>query len=337
MIPFTVQTGDFLAVYIEMSVSFTQYRSLIDGLIFNCGATVASRVYDRTHGHGIYTQNEHNSKFIENIVIVDPFGGGLQIYGTDGKTNNYRVSQVILCNASLQLGGSQPAENLFADRIYSYGNLNKGIVSSVGYSDTQNVNDNLTDSIFAWRNQSSNVNIQFWDRLSFLRNTLYTRQDYGSLWLREQARRGWTWDHQIYHHVPHEARPPFALRDDKINEMDFERWTRQTGFDKASSFDHTLPAQDLRWFRLWEGAWAVAIYNLARADAVAVTLEFLEPGMTYRFRNAQDYFEDHWTATYADGDVLIDMVNRSVRTPFAASGPIWPWNPEFAVFVVEQV
>ncbi|MFI5120034.1 MAG: right-handed parallel beta-helix repeat-containing protein, partial [Thermoanaerobaculia bacterium] len=49
-------------------------------IIYNCGWDGAT---DRGHGHGIYVQNLTGTKTIENNIIFNQYGTGLNVYGSD--------------------------------------------------------------------------------------------------------------------------------------------------------------------------------------------------------------------------------------------------------------
>jgi hypothetical protein len=76
---------------------------------------------DRTHGHGIYTQNDTGWKYYENNVIVNSFDKDTQMYGSDASSlNNFTFEGNTWMNKTALFGGDSPINNLTIDKNYFY-------------------------------------------------------------------------------------------------------------------------------------------------------------------------------------------------------------------------
>ncbi len=115
---------------------------------------------DRQHGHGIYTQNEYDTKRIADNVLFSNFQIGIKIYSEKGSMRGFDLEGNTVFNAgagagegfeksrNILIGGGTPAENITLKDNYTYqAGPHQGVVE-LGYGSNTNTNLTLTDNYF---------------------------------------------------------------------------------------------------------------------------------------------------------------------------------------------
>ena len=107
---------------------------------------------DRGHGHGLYTQNDAQTKTIKDCIIFDVFSFGIHAYTENSKINNYVFDGCVCFNAAslangtdrnILVGGYQVAQNITVKNCMTFGSA----IVNIGYNAGAN-NVTLTDNYF---------------------------------------------------------------------------------------------------------------------------------------------------------------------------------------------
>jgi len=98
---------------------------------------------DRSHGHGIYSQNQTGGKSLKDTIIHDNAEHNIQIYGSDtAYIDNYTLSGVVSYNAGslwsdggrvVLLGGGSVTHNDTLSNVYTYYNGGFGSGGTAGF------------------------------------------------------------------------------------------------------------------------------------------------------------------------------------------------------------
>ncbi len=121
----------------------------------------------------------------------------------------------------------------------------------------------------------------------------------------------------------------------------FSNWKSKTGFDGASTYSASLPAQTRSFVipnRYETGRAHVVVYNWESASSASVDLSAigLRSGQAFEVRDAQNFFGPPvYTGTYSGGAVSLNL-NLSAVAPIIGNRHLTNTHtePKFNVFVV---
>jgi Right handed beta helix region len=292
---------------------------------------------DRGHGHGIYTQNQAGTKTIEDNVIFNQFGKGIQAYGSDAYVDNYVFQGNVSFNNGSLAGGR--------DQNYLVGGTTNGshnIVFTHNYSfidqeDTgqrfgdgpANDDIDLSDNYFV-----GFTDINDWQQVKLTGTTFVGWNTL--VQLTRPASATYAWNDNSYTRQD-QVWDPFGFNS---GTYDFAGWQSATGYDGGSSYVQGPPtgtkiAVEPNAYEA--GRANVVVYNWSGLASVSVDLsQVLEPGQGYEVRNAEDYFAAPVASgTYDGGLINLPMTGLSVAQPIGnAPYPAPATAPTFNVFIV---
>jgi hypothetical protein len=298
---------------------------VINMIIHNCGVGIGiwqdatnSEVYgnliyyngwnapDRTHGHGIYSQNVAPSRrTIRDNIFYANYSYNIQVYGESAHLDNHTVDGNIALwdgaaasppggGASINMGGGASSNNNSLTNNAFYGFAGQGGL------DFSRGNQNVT----------------------MTGNMVGTPAGGGGdLYLTSQTGAVTITGNNFY--------------DDFIEPSDYatlwpsNNWYLSPGAAPSGSWILVRP-------NAYEpGRGHVAVFNWSHASSVPVDLSsILSVGSSYEIRNAQNFFGTPvLSGTYSGGRVSIPMAASSVEAPAGAAAPI-ATGPEFNAFVV---
>jgi PKD repeat protein len=302
---------------------------IINMVIHNCGQGIGiwqdatnSEIYgsliyyngwnapDRTHGHGIYSQNAAPSRrTVRDNIVYGNYSYNIQVYAESARLDNHTIDGNVCFwdaaaanppggGATINMGGGASATGnaLTNNAFYGFpgggaldfsrGNQNVTMTGNMsGFPVTST--DGEQGGYIDFGTNSGSVNISS--------NTFYTSgaspSNYRSLY-----------PSNTYIIWP----------------------TNPTGtriLVRPNSYE--------------PGRGHVAVFNWGHAASVSVDLSsVLSVGSSYEIRNAQNFFGTPTrTGTYAGGTVSIPMATSSVEVPAGAAAPN-PTGPEFNAFIV---
>jgi hypothetical protein len=320
---------------------------LYGNMIFNCGS-------EGWHGHGIYTQNDVGLKQINDNVIFNQFGRGLQIYPNPGNTTGYYVEGNIIFNNGVLSSPDTLNNNILAysyapfqtSRItlnenYTYSNLtamltggSRDINVMLGNPDLIDNGDlTLTNNYFVGGGPVAAISR--WTSLRSTNNTFVGPNTIFSLSL------------------PQETQPqPYGMDSNTFwggisgypfwyngTPLSFSNWKQWTTRDQNSNYTQTSPTGTkivLRPNKYERGRAHIIVYNWAKSSTVDVDVSsVLGIGAQFEVRNAQDYTgQPILVGTYYGGVLRLPMTGLKVAVPvgFTAAPP--PTGPAFNVFVL---
>jgi hypothetical protein len=298
---------------------------------------------DRSHGHGIYTQNDTGRKAITDNIIFDQFGLGIQAFSSPAaQVRNYDVMRnIVFNNGTLQPGGFGLDNILFAG-----GNDPKSGINVVGNHSYHTPGRQSGYSRLGWQWDGDNADIMVrgnywigggpavalwnWAGVTFEENTVFSENT--SVELAAKGMSSYSWNRNRY----------FGTGSFRANNngLLWDGWKSTTGLDRDSAYQPGRPS----------GVWAfvtpnqyepgrgnIVIYNWDKAPGVAVDLSgVVRVSANFAIRDAQNFFgAPILTGRYAGGSVTIPMTGLTVAaTVGQVPHPPTHTAPEFGVFVV---
>lgn len=256
---------------------------------------------DRSHGHGIYTQNSTGSRMIRENIAFSQFSHGIHAYGSEvAYLDNITFEGNVAFNngiigrtgfeRDLLLGGGRIAQNPIIRENFTYGGAQSNLGYAAGCNNAEVSNNYLVGA-------SPLTLVRCAPRMTG--NTFYSLNA-----------AQWGWD------------------------------TFPTNVPTNTYFTKTPPANVVKVRpNLYEaGRGHVIVYNWTRQPYVDVDISSLSlsPGDVFEVRDAQNFYAAPVvTGVYQGGTVSIPMTGLTV-VPAIGNVPKQPKHtgPEFAVFVV---
>lgn len=325
----------------------SQNSEYYGNIIFNNGWYAT----DRGHGHGIYAQNNTGTKTYTDNVILNNFGGGWQIYGSEkAQLNNFYFEGNVSFNDRWLMGGGAPLQNLTLKNNFSYRDK-----VQLGYSAQNNDGLVMTNnyfpggiSLFWWKNITATGNTIFEynslnspvsllfagvpDLSTFhFNNNIYYR---GKLPNSRKLSFGWT-NTLLENNNPGRS-GEFYLPDWKRNKQDEDLVVEYFPNKDESNVVLNGNKVFIRKNRYDATKATIIIYNWDKAATVAVNVAgILNPGDTYELRNTQNYFGDIITAKFKKGKLIVPMTGHTVAKPLGYNKELTSTTfPEFGTFIL---
>lgn len=261
---------------------------------------------DRSHGHGIYTQNEQGVRRVSDNIIFSQFSHGIHAYGSDAATLDRieLTGNIVFNNGALDrqyydrnilLGGERQAVAPVLDSNYTYYTplVRHGGENNVGY------NGGCADLI--------------------ARNNYFAGQVRGGIPLRLADRCAG----EITGNVFYGAVEPALATMYPDNQYLAEAPTGVKVFVRPNKYDRARAH--------------VVVYNWDRLPEVTVDLSALpfEPSAQVELKDVQDYFGAPVVSQpFHDGRVAVPMRAAHAAPPVGNLEAPRPTQPEFAAFVV---
>ena len=308
-------------------------------VIYNNGTT--------SFDHGIYTQNATGTKTIRENVVLNNYGYGIHVYGSDTAS---LVGFDISGNASFHngslgtqgptpgilVGGGSPAARIVVRNNSIYDRPLTATTMRIG-SSAANVDAQVTGNTVAGFSS-----YEHWSSLAVSGNTFYGSTTVIELMTSLTVPGAWlSWNGNTYFSQEMQWQP-FNLMVGSSNQgLFFPGWKTAAGADSASSYTKSAPQGtrvEVRPSPYEPGRGNVIVYNWALAASVSADLStILAPGAQYEIRSAQNYSgAPLLTGTYTGGTVALPMTVTTVATPVGLVAPS-STAPEFNVFVVTTV
>jgi Concanavalin A-like lectin/glucanases superfamily/Purple acid Phosphatase, N-terminal domain len=263
---------------------------------------------DRTHGHGIYTQNQTGTKrFIDNMIFYNG-NHGIHAYGSSSAhLNNFVFEGNTLFNngelfpntvgRNLLLGGGQGVHsatvqnNMIYRRPATVNSLSSDFM--VGFDGTGVHNSTIRNNYVA----GNSYLLGAFNNVDLSSNTFYgsVNSDTGSVSVRYPS-----------------------------NQYLSSRPTGTRVFLRPNPYDTN------------RANLTIYNWNLLNTVSVDVSTFNLRPGDQYAIRNALNYYGDVITGTYTGGQLNIPMTGRTVAAPAGLTAPPTTF-PEFGAFVLTKV
>jgi hypothetical protein len=260
---------------------------------------------DRSHGHGIYTQNEQGVRRVSENIIFSQFSHGIHAYGSDAASLDHieLTGNVVFNNGALDrsyydrnilLGGARSAAAPVLDSNYTYYTplVRHGGENNVGYNGGC-VNLIARNNYFAGQVRGG-VPLRLADRCS---GVIAGNVFYGAM---EPAIA------TAYPDNAYLSEPPTGLK----------VFVRPNRYDPSRAH--------------------VVVYNWDRLPEVTIDLSALsfDPGAVVELRDAQDYFGEPAVAQpLLDGRITVPMRGARPAAPVGNLATPRHTQPEFAVFV----
>jgi hypothetical protein len=302
-------------------------------LVFNNGW----KAPDRSHGHGLYLQNNSGYKIVDDNILLGGFGDTMHVYGSSASfLRNFQFRGNAMYNGRLLFGGSSPIENMVFDSNYAYNHW-----VEFGYGANGNYGLSVTNNYLM-----AGVNFQNWKSFSMTNNTLFdSAQHSASRVLALTTPAGvapsaYVMDRNTYYQA-RTAGDEFYIPGQ--GGYTFAQWQAR-GYERNSKYISTTangmrPTGQtvvVRKNKYDADRANVIIYNWSGNSTVPVDLSsVLNPGDSYELHNSLDYFNDVTTGTYSGGSVFVSMVNRTMALPHGHSSPLGANTfPEFGTFIL---
>jgi hypothetical protein len=301
---------------------------------------------DRGHGHGIYTQNQTGIKRIEDNIIFNQFGLGIQAYGSENAfVQGYMIEGNILFNNgsiardtanvdNILLAVGRPIENVSIESNYTYHPGTNGY-SRMGWVFGQDIpNRDVVVRNNYWIGGQPAIEFWNWDEVTFSGNTSYSKGSPMALlsFNAPQNERRYTWDHNTYY-----GSGVFRFSGRNLS---WDQWRAETGLDAGSTWTRGRPEGTwvfVRPNRYEKGRAHIVTYNWDLQPTVSVDLSAaLRPGDFYEIRDAQNFFGPPVTAgAYEGRPVSIPVMGLQTGDPVGkAPSPPRHTAPEFGAFIV---
>jgi hypothetical protein len=291
---------------------------------------------DRGHGHNLYTQNQTGYKYINNNIMLLPFGYSLHVYSTTVPIDNYQIGKNIFLSGQVLVGGQIDAHNITYDGNYHY-----MAHPTFGFGATNNANLTFTNNFIA-----AYPALRWWSNAKVNNNTFFpvnqTGQDLAlSITLRPGGTTGdYVVDKNTYYQGITRAGWDFSMYDPSVHNYTYTMWSNQTPWDRTSNYITTQPTGTkivLQPNQYDPDKANLAIYNWNKASSVNVDLSSLgfNVGDVVDIRNAQNYFAESMTVTYDGSPVTIPMTGWTVAVPVGLTSPLFPVTfPDFGAFAI---
>lgn len=329
---------------------------LYGNIIYNCGTQ--NTIFDKRHGHAIYSQNKAGAKYLRENVLFNQFGFGMHIYSNVGPLKGYVIEGNVAFDNGIQndphvrynnllvLGHGRPysAENITIRENYTYNS--SGQTGSSKFSDANvslgcddpNANRDITVENNYFIGGLPVAIFCHWDSVTMTGNTLLGNAGLVGVQAGAAGSAAYKWNHNSYFAPSHRTGPLFSFNDSPADS--FDEWRKRTGFDADSSFSTGVPRKPAVFIRPNQyepGRANVIVYNWSHDRNIEVDLGSVLPrAAQFEVRNVEDFFgKPVFRGTY-DG--------HSIRIPAAATAAVPPaiglshsvasTEPEFAVYVV---
>ena len=311
---------------------------------------------DRSHGHGLYIQNEAGTKRIAEVISFNNFSTGMKAYAESSGVTNVQFQGVIAFNNGATAAGSAVTRepNLFvgttrhaASRIeitdsvlYYPPETETGANLDLGYTADENqhivvrgnhvVGGNRSIRMLRWRDATISNNMFYAATVGTFIQRLVTLE------IPDVDAPGYAWDGNTYFQGG--ASPPFIYQ---RRTMTYAGWRQSSGFDGQSSYTAGRPTGVKVLVRpnAYQGGRAnVVVLNWAGSPDVTVDLSTsgLRAGQEFEIRDAQDFFGAPVAAgTYSGAPLTIAIRARGTVAAVGNVPAAVPHTaPQFAVFVV---
>ena len=295
---------------------------------------------DRVHGHGIYAQNQFDTKRIADNLVFNQFNAGLHAYGSSAAfLQGLTVEGNAMFDNSgwdILIGGGMVSKDIVVDGNYTYQSRAPHLtaVDLSLYSDSLNVT--ATDNYFA------NTEIRMlrgWDDITFTGNTITNGPERVVEFRRVPAgvsTSSYNWDNNHYYSSKNLS---FVYLS---SSRDFDTWKSLTGLDSNSTLETGTPPNAIfvEPNEYESGRGSVVVYNWQLLNQVVVDLSsVLSVGDTYEVHHAYDIFGSPVASGQYDGQlVAIPMTTVVAPTPISYdSAPPIAAGPEFGAFLVRTV
>ena len=304
---------------------------------------------DRSHGHGVYIQNQTGEKLVAENIVFHQYHSGLHLFGTNAFVQNMTLEgNIVFNNGAVSVNGNlanniivstnkHATDDIVVIDNYTYHHRSQG-QSQLGHSAGRGLiarGNYFIGGLFA-------VKVRKWSALHFTGNTIWGEVfNLQLVWPGGGQPDAYTWDNNTYIRG---ARAAQYWLGDKVHETyRFPVWQRTTRLDMASTEQVTTTGRPtgtavfVRKNRYEEGRANIVVYNWDEQDTIEANVgQVLDPGMAYEVRDVLNYLGAPVVQGVYDGQPLvIPMVGLSVVAPHgnAPTHPSHP-GPVFGVFVV---
>jgi hypothetical protein len=311
--------------------------------------------------HGLYIGNTLDTKSINDNLIFDNAGLGIQSYSANTSSSQKGIH--IEGNASFNNGAitldDQNSTNIVvgaeagvsAERVavvsnYVYSpdkvasNKSKGV--RLGQVDQNNKDAVVRDNYIACKVP---LVVQWWDYVEVQRNTIYTPLTSVNLQMQSgDTTSGYLWDGNVFI-SGRSAGPIFTFN--SSSGLNSSNWKLQTGVDANSQLvqngslrpDGAWIFVQPNYYESGRGHITVFNWNLLSSVNVEVSGVGLEVGDQYEVRDAQNYFGAPVATCVYNGDPISLPLNLTQITDPVGTVERVPAHtaPEFAVFVIRKL
>ncbi len=301
---------------------------------------------DRGHGHAIYAQNKTGIKRIQDNIIFNQFGEGIDVFGSPNATlKGFRIEGNIAFNNGclhgtdyrtycILTGGDAPVDDVRITKNATYGGL-----VQLGYPwGKRNGRVEATDNYLG-----GGVRMFFQEDLMFTGNTVLEGDPLNSITMAKGVRTKKLEVNRNTYYYGSKKLPRFAFyRDGKGGTKLLEDW-RALGFDNDSPVKSGRPPANHIVLRpnLYEpGRAHIAVYNWEKKESVKLGLQkVLKPGQSYRVVNAQNFHGPAVVSgTYDGTSITLPMKPTQLAQPVGMPTYKLPiTQPEFGAFVLLPV
>jgi hypothetical protein len=291
---------------------------------------------DRGYGNGIYVQNETSIKNITDTFVLDSYDSGVQVYSTAGYAVGIHFNGLIVANsgrpapdgynqdANLLIGTEQnPANDIQVTNSVFYHSAGiAGVAVRSGYGvDSQAFT--LTNSYLVGGSQA--LDISRWQQATVTGNQFYAtagsnRNASDILAYVALPGASVTWNNNTYFDQtwPNSdgIRNPFAYNGttgpDGGQQLSWNSWRTNSGFDAQSSYDSTIPANKtiVQPNKYQPGRSNIVVLNWSRAVSAQVALPGVQSGQTYKVYDANDMRTVIATGVYNGTSITIPTPNE---------------------------
>lgn len=307
-------------------------------MLYHNGWFNPNEVGQLTHGEGIYTENRAGSvKVIEQCVGWNNFDHNLAIFGTNEKTDSYRVKDCIWFNDEIQFGGKQNSTDLWMTGCAVY--ATQDVV--FGFNGFPSADLHLLNNVFAMPPDWFRMLWFFgWQQVEFKHNIVVGNETTYPVVIQNPPANwsDWQWDDNTYYYTPRTPDlPGYPFYVEGVGGLTFEQWQTLTGYDVNSTYIAGKPPNQVKVYLNQHAPRAtVAIYNWSKVNTVSVDLSGLPAG-NYRAFNLQNLAE-YFDFNFAGDGVVFPMTDWTASTPIGYATPIEALTfPEYGAFVLEAL
>ncbi len=328
---------------------------LYGNIIYNCGSL--NTIFDKRHGHAIYSQNEQGIKYLRENVMFNQFGFGMHIYSNIGPLNGYVVEGNVAFNNGIQndphtrysnllvLGHGRPysAENITIRENYTYDS--SGQTGSSKFYDA-NVSFGCDDpganhDIVVQNNYfAGGLPVAIfcnWESVTMTGNTLLGNAGLAGVQAPTPAVGAYNWNHNTYFVLSNGTGPRFGFNGSPADSLN--QWRQKSGFDSDSSFSTALPRKPAVFIRPNKnepGRANIIVYNWSHDPNIEVDLgSVLAPAAQFEVRNVEDFFgKPVFKGTYEGHSIRFSVSSTAVAPATGLAHSVAATEPEFMVYVV---
>ena len=333
------------------------WSSALDSEVYGC--IIYNNGYrdsDRGHGHGIYTQNETNTKLITDNILFNSYGKGLHIYTEEGSIKGYKTEGNVFFNSGLPgaglpgspgleqhiiVGGTKnPADRIVVNNNYFYNSPNitskAGVEFGYSYS-VENQNLEFTNNYMVDGSFYSKTN---WNSVKATGNSIISKTISMALIAFDDYKNIKTLNfnnNKYYKGTFYPVYPPSTSRS-------FDYWKSASGQDGASSYYSSEPAETAYFIRKNQyeaGRANLIIFNWKNAKNIEVDLsEILSQGDEYELYDVSYLSKGAISkGAYNGKNISVSMELKNIDLPngnlpnlnqFAHTAPF------FGVFVIKR-